>query len=127
MNILEKDIEHSWLFDDTLDYGLLGGGCRVEFISTSYQGSYFLRQAEVTAHLSLKGLVCVLPWCFPVNLPLKDVLCVPSQRRPEDGDPAAHRGVARPHRSRGTQVDLRICFGKVFNRQSFGQVRFCFT
>ena len=24
----------------------LGGGCRVEFISSSYQGSYFLRQAK---------------------------------------------------------------------------------
>ena len=23
----------------------LGGGCRVEFISSSYQGSYFLRRA----------------------------------------------------------------------------------
>ena len=60
MNILEIGIEHSWLFDDTLDYELLGGGCRVEFISTSYQGSYFLRQAEVTVDLSLKDLVCFL-------------------------------------------------------------------
>ena len=25
----------------------IGGGCSVEFISTSYQGSYFLRQATV--------------------------------------------------------------------------------
>ena len=25
----------------------IGGGCTVEFISTSYQGSYFLRQATV--------------------------------------------------------------------------------
>ena len=25
----------------------IGGGCSVEFISTSYQGSYFLRQAKV--------------------------------------------------------------------------------
>jgi len=24
----------------------IGGGCRVEFVSTSYQGSYFLRQAK---------------------------------------------------------------------------------
>ena len=72
----------------------------MEFISTSYQGSYFLRQVEVTIDLSLKDLFCALP----VNLPLKDVLCVSPQRRPEDGDPAAHRGVARPHCSRGTEV-----------------------
>ena len=58
----------------------------MEFISTSYQGSYFLRQAEVKVDLSLMNLFCVLP----VNLSLKDVLCVPSQRRPEDGDPAEH-------------------------------------
>ena len=25
----------------------IGGGCSIEFISTSYQGSYFLRQAKV--------------------------------------------------------------------------------
>ena len=82
----------------------------MEFISTSYQGSYFLRQAEVTINLSLKDLVCVTPVDISY---LKDVLSIPPQRRPEDGDPAAHRGVARPHCSRGTEVDLRLCFGKV--------------
>ena len=39
----------------------IGGGCSVEFISTSYQGSYFLRQAKV--------LLKVLCRTFSVWLP----------------------------------------------------------
>ena len=51
----------------------LGGGCRVEFISSSYQGSYFLRQAK-----------------FLFLTPPKDILRLAPRRWCAKSDPATH-------------------------------------
>ena len=35
----------------------IGGGCKVEHVSTSYQGTYFLRQADVKSMGRLSGIL----------------------------------------------------------------------
>ena len=66
-------------FGDVLD---IGGGYSVKFVSTSFQGSYFLRQDK---------------YFLPNSPILQDLLHLASQRGNAKSDPAPRRKLAGPH------------------------------
>ena len=66
-------------FGDVLD---IGGGFSVRFVSTSFQGSYFLRQDK---------------YSLPNSPLLQDLLHLASQRGNAKSDPAPRRELAGPH------------------------------